>query len=75
MGCWVIDICDVEGNVYIGGIPLVPGTDLLMQFQYTNVMSPGSMVVVSDHRWPDETIQYGELGIVGHVYWAPRPAR
>ena len=73
MSCWVIDICDFDGTVIIGGIPLVAGTDLLGQFQYTGAMTPGSMVIISDHRWPDETVGYDELGTVGHIYWAPRP--
>ena len=73
MSCWVIDICNMDGTVIVGGIPLVAGTDLLGQFQYTGAMTPGSMVIISDHRWPDETVGYDELGTVGHIYWAPRP--
>jgi hypothetical protein len=43
MQAWVMDIADSGGNPLVGGIPLVPGADLLEQYEYLGI--GGSMVV------------------------------
>jgi hypothetical protein len=69
--CWVIDISDVDGNPIASGIPLVTGTDLFDQFQYTELRG-GRLFVMSTDRPPSTVPGWGDLGLTGHVYWSRR---
>lgn len=63
---WVMDMLDAEGNQIIGALPLVPGTDLLGQFEYMEF--GGQLQVQSDtdlNRAPDFT----SLGTTSHLYF------
>lgn len=65
-GSWVLDIADADGNMMVGGIPLVTGVDLLAQ--YGHLGFTGSLVVQTDHD-PDAVPTFANLGSTGHLYF------
>jgi hypothetical protein len=68
--CWVWNISDNSGNLLIGGVPLITGTDLLGQFS-DYVGPPGQLLVISDPGPPGTVPGYTSLGQTGHVYYVP----
>ena len=64
-GAWNLDIADGNGTLMLGGIPVVPGVDLLAQYRYLGFSS--ALVVAND---PDDGLPptFSGLGISGHVY-------
>ena len=65
-GYWVLDILDVNSVELLTGIPLVPGIDLLEQYEYLNF--GGELRVVTDFNAeapPTST----NLGSQSHLYF------
>ena len=64
--CWTLDISTVEGALILGGIPIVPGVDLLGQYAYLGftgklfVQMAGDATVVPG---------YADLGVQGLVFF------
>jgi hypothetical protein len=65
--CWVLDFGDQSGAPLLCGIPLVPGINLLRQYQY---IIPGMLFVVTDDAIPDTIPDFTHLGITGKVYYS-----
>ncbi len=71
---YFLDIADSQGNPIVGGIPLLPGVDLLGQYAYLAIGgSPGAgtLTVVSDGVDPLVAPTYDNLGTGSHLYWTP----
>jgi hypothetical protein len=66
---WIMDISDRDGNLLIAGVPLLPGADLLAQYQYLGI--DGELWVASDGV-PDISPTYSNLGVGSHLYFLVR---
>lgn len=64
--CWVMDIADADGNMLIGSVPLVTGTNLLGQYEYLGIT--GRLEVESDVTLTDVP-DFTSLGVTGHLYF------
>lgn len=62
---WALDISDDTGNPIVCGIPLIPGIDLLYQYQYLGI--GGALMVIVDGI-PDGVPDFAGLGTLGHLY-------
>jgi hypothetical protein len=65
---WVMDLADQNGNLMIGAIPLVTGSNLLGQFAYLGI--GGALFVYSDGT-PDDVPTYANLGVSSHLVFVP----
>jgi hypothetical protein len=63
---WNLDLSDNNGNLILGGIPLVCGLDLLQQFAYLDL--GGSLYAQTDHS-PNSPPTFTNLGVTGHLYF------
>jgi hypothetical protein len=63
---WALDISDSTGNPIVFGIPLIPGIDLLYQYQYLGI--GGSLMVIVDGD-PNGVPDFAGLGTTGHLYF------
>lgn len=63
---WILDIADSNNVLMVGGIPLVPGINLLEQYAYLGFT--GQLIMQMDH---DVTASpgYNDLGVNAHLYW------
>ncbi len=68
--CWIMEISDSQGELIVGGVPLVTGADLLEQLAYLGI--GGSLVVQSDFD-PGEVPDYASLGGTGHLFFVAPP--
>ncbi|MDQ8034970.1 phage baseplate plug family protein [Bordetella genomosp. 1] len=65
-GQWVLDIADAQEVPLVGGLPLVPGVELLSQHRHLGI--PGRLYVVgADH--PDDLPTFEDLGYGSRLYW------
>ena len=64
-GFWVLDIANAQGASLLGGLPLLPGRDLLDQFAYLALGF--QLFCLTDHD-PDAAPTYTNLGLTSHVY-------
>jgi hypothetical protein len=67
---WIMDISDVNNNLLIGGIPLLPGADLMAQYQELGF--PGQLWVVVDSD-PLALPTFDSLGVSSHLYFVTVP--
>jgi hypothetical protein len=67
---WVFDMADTTGNLILGGIPLVTGTDLLGQYGYLNLGGQLRAFTDSDITLPPN---FTNLGVTGHLYFITSP--
>lgn len=65
---WTVDIRDANKNKIIGSIPMVPGINLLGQFDY--LAFGGGLYVVNDITAAAPPT-FTELGITGHLCFVP----
>lgn len=65
-GGWFLDINDTAGNAIVNGIPLLPGSDLLAQYQYLGI--GGSLYVLTDGD-PLMVPTFGSLGVSTWLYY------
>lgn len=65
-GFWYLNIATRTGVPIALGIPLVPGADLLEQFQYLGF--DGALVVQSDGN-ADDIPDATDLGVTGRVFF------
>lgn len=66
-GLWTLDIIDVISNAdIVCGIPLVTGTDLLLQYRHLNI--EGSLIVYTDSA-PDAVPSFESLGAASNLYF------
>jgi hypothetical protein len=63
---WVLDIRDSLGNLLIGAIALITGTDLLAPYAYMNF--GGTLTVASDNN-ADAIPTQSNLGSISHLYF------
>lgn len=68
-GTWMLDISDAQGNLMIGGIPLVTGRDLLAPFKYLKI--GGQLQVQSIGSDPLKVPGINDLGVTGFLYYVP----
>lgn len=68
--CWTVEISDANGDLLVGGVPLVTGADLLEQFGYLGI---GGSLLVQSTNDPDEVPSYASLGTTGNVFFATPP--
>lgn len=65
-GYWSISVSDSNGRKYIHNLPLVPGQNILEQYEYMGI---GSAYVVAneqtDEEWPNST----NLGSIWTLIW------
>lgn len=62
---WVLDISDSQGNLIVGGIALVTGTDLLAQYSYLNF---GGQLIASTPTDPlNLPATFDDLGVTSIV--------
>jgi len=64
--CWVMDIATAQGELILGSVPLVTGTDLLGQYEYLGIK--GRLEVESDVVLTDVP-DFTNLGVTGHLYF------
>lgn len=69
IGAWILDIYDATNAPIVAGIPLIPGIDLLYQYQYLNF--GGSLVVSTDSTQSVPT--FDGLGTTSHLYFVTFP--
>ncbi|EMM0382369.1 hypothetical protein RI820_004879 [Pluralibacter gergoviae] len=62
---WALDVMDGSGALLIGGIPLIPGADLLEQYKYLKLGF--SLFVICDVEGQEYPTQ-DDLGISSHLY-------
>lgn len=67
---WVLDVASNEGNLLVGGIPLVTGADLLAQYPYLTF--GGALVAQTDFDLAAPP-NFTNLGILGHLYFVTTP--
>lgn len=65
---WVLDIADANSVPLVGGMPMLPGADLLAQYHSLGIA--GQLLVGNDVS-PNEPPGYAELGTIGHLYFVP----
>jgi hypothetical protein len=65
-GGWVLDIHDRENQPLIDGIPLVPGVNLLDQYDY---LTPGGGLYIVTPGEPDKVPQFNDLGNSTKLFW------
>ncbi len=65
-GGWYLDINDTAGNAIVNGIPLLPGSDLLAQYQYLGI--GGSLYVLTDGN-PLAAPTFDSLGVTTWLYF------
>lgn len=70
MSSWILDIFDTTDNPLVLGIPLIPGIDLLYQYQYLKI---GGSLVVSTDGDPDRTPEFNDLGTSSHLWFVTFP--
>lgn len=63
---WTITLSDSVGNPILGGVPLIPGVDLLAQYPYLGFV--GKLVAQVDHD-QNAVPSYDGLGSTGHLYY------
>jgi hypothetical protein len=63
---WVLDISNSTGEPIAFGLPLIPGIDLLYQYQYLGI--GGALMVIVDGN-PDGVPDYSSLGDTSHLYF------
>jgi len=64
--CWILDIYDALSVPVLLGTPLVPGADLLEQFEYLAI---GGALVVETSSDINAVPTYLNLGDVGNLYY------
>ena len=64
--CWTLDLSDANGNLILGSIPVIPGVNLLEQFDYLEL---GGALVASTDYDPNAVPTFDNLGSTGHLYW------
>jgi hypothetical protein len=67
---WVLDISDSAGDLIIGGIPLVTGTDLLAQYGYLNF---GGQLIAQTSSDTDAVPTFVNLGSDGNLFFVTTP--
>jgi hypothetical protein len=65
-GGWYMDIADGSGNPILQGVPLVPGADLLAQYEYLDF---GGQLGMYNGQAPFDAPSYANLGIDSQLYW------
>lgn len=65
-GMWVLDIADAQEQPIVGGLPLVPGVDLLAQHRHLGI--PGRWYVRGNDK-PDDLPTFDDLGYGSRLYW------
>lgn len=63
--CWVMALSDSQGVPILLNLPLIPGVDLLGQFEYLGLSA--KLIATTDYD-PAAAPGYSELGSVGHLY-------
>lgn len=64
--CWTMDLSDRDGALLVGGIPLLPGLDLMQQ--YAELGFPGQLWVQSDSDVAAPPT-FANLGVSSHLYF------
>jgi hypothetical protein len=67
---WILDIFDSDNNPVVLGLPLIPGIDLLYQYQYLNL---GGSLVVSTEASTNSVPTFAGLGESSHLYFVTFP--
>jgi hypothetical protein len=67
---WTLDIFDVGNNPIVCGMPLIPGIDLLYQYQYLKL---GGALIVSSPPDFDRVPSFTDLGTVSQLYFVVLP--
>jgi len=63
---WFLDIADDQGDLIVGGIPLVTGADLLAQYEYLGI---GGQLVVASSSDVDAPPTFAGLGTATLLYY------
>ena len=66
---WVLDISDASNNPLACGIPLIPGIDLLGQYEYLGFGGSLTVAVSGD---ADGVPDFAGLGTSGKMFFTPR---
>jgi hypothetical protein len=64
--CWCIDIADQSNTSLVSGLPLVPGIDILEQYEYLGI---GGQLVVSTDYDKLAPPTSSNLGSQSHLYF------
>lgn len=64
--CWLFDLRDSSGALIIGSVPVIPGVNLLEQFDYLEL--GGTLVAQVDYD-AAAVPTFDNLGSTGHLYW------
>lgn len=70
LSSWILDIFDSSNNPIACGLPLIPGIDLLYQYQYLDI---GGSIVVSNDSDPTGVPDFEGLGSTGHLWFVTFP--
>jgi hypothetical protein len=70
-GGWILDLSDADGDLLVGGIPLVTGCDLLAPYPYLGI---GGRLIVATDGAVDAVPTYANLGLTCQVYYVPNSA-
>lgn len=62
---WILDIADASGQALVSGIPVIPGADLLAQYEYLGI--GGQLIAVVDGNAAAPS--FTGLGTTGHIYF------
>ncbi len=65
-GAWNLDLGDAAGVEILGGLPVLPGVDLLAQYAYLGI---GGSIVVANDADPANPPTYEGLGGDGRIYY------
>ena len=66
--CWVIDIASTDDSPILQGVPLIPGVDLLGQFEYLGF---GGALYAQVDNDINAVPSFEGLGTTGHLYFVP----
>ncbi|WP_047236641.1 phage baseplate plug family protein [Chromobacterium subtsugae] len=69
-GGWFLDINDAAGNALVGSLPLVPGVDLLAQYEHLGI--GGGLYVATDGA-PLARPTFNSLGVSTWLYYVTSP--
>lgn len=64
--CWLFDLRDANNVLILGSIPVIPGVNLLEQFEYLEL--GGALFAQTDFD-PNAVPTFDNLGSTGHLYW------
>jgi hypothetical protein len=69
-GDWILDIGDALGTVLVAGIPLLPGHNILEQYDYLGFQ--GQLWLTTDGT-PAAPPTFSGLGSASRLYWVTPP--